>query len=73
MYIHVLVKPNSKKESLIKKDDSYLISIKEVAENNLANKKVFEVLKNLPELKDKRIILVRGHHSPKKVFKVITK
>lgn len=70
MYIHVLVKPESKKEKIEFLNKVYVISIKEPAENNLANKKVFEILKSLPQIKDKRLTLINGHHSPKKLFKV---
>lgn len=70
MYIHVLVKPASKKEKVTLTGEVYAIDIKEPAEHNIANKRVFEILKNLPDIKDKRLTLVHGHHSPKKLFKV---
>lgn len=70
MYIHVLVKPESKKEAIKILNNVYVISVKEPAENNLANKRIFEILKNLPEINGKRLTLITGHHSPKKLFKV---
>lgn len=70
MYIKVKVKTEQKKESFekSKKEDEYLISIKEEARNGWANERVLEILKQ--ELKTNNIRLVSGHTSPNKIFSV---
>ncbi len=70
MYIKVKVKTEQKKESFIqsKKEDEYLISVKEEARNGWANERVIEILKK--ELKKKNVRLVSGHTSPSKIFSI---
>jgi uncharacterized protein YggU (UPF0235/DUF167 family) len=70
MYIKVKVKTEVKNESFekSKKDDEYLISVKEEARNGWANEKVLEILKK--ELKTNNIRLISGHTSPSKIFSI---
>ncbi len=70
MYIKVKVKTESKKESFekSKKEDEYLISVKEEARNGWANEKVLEILKR--ELKTNNVRLISGHTSPSKIFSI---
>lgn len=70
MYIKVKVKTESKNESFekSKKDDEYLISVKEEARNGWANDKVLEILKK--ELKTNNVRLISGHTSPSKIFSI---
>ncbi len=70
MYIHVKVHPKSKKEVFEQiNEDHFEAWIKEPAEQNLANKRVFELLKNyFPEAK--RVRIISGHQSPSKLFSV---
>jgi uncharacterized protein YggU (UPF0235/DUF167 family) len=70
MYIKVKVKTEAKKESFekSKKEDEYLISVKEEAKNGWANERVLEILKK--ELKTNNIRLISGHTSPSKIFSI---
>ena len=70
MYIKVKVKTEQKKESFekSKKEDEYLISVKEEARNGWANERVLEILKK--ELKTNNIRLISGHTSPSKIFSI---
>ena len=70
MNIKVKVKTEQKKESFekSKKDDEYLVSVKEEARNGWANERVIEILKK--ELKNNNIRLVAGHTSPSKIFSI---
>lgn len=70
MYIKVKVKTEQKEESFIqsKKEDEFLISVKEEARNGWANERVIEILKR--ELRKKNIRLVSGHTSPSKIFSI---
>lgn len=70
MYIKVRVKTEQKRESFekSKKEDEYLVSVKEEARNGWANEKVLEILKK--ELQKKNVKLISGHTSPSKIFSI---
>ncbi|MFO0743582.1 MAG: DUF167 family protein [Candidatus Paceibacterota bacterium] len=70
MYIKVKVKTEAKKESFekSKKEDEYLISVKEEARNGWANERVLEILKK--QLNTNNIRLISGHTSPSKIFSI---
>jgi len=70
MYIKVKVKTEAKKESFekSKKDDEYLICVKEEARNGWANERVIEILKK--ELITSDVRLVSGHTSSSKIFSI---
>jgi uncharacterized protein YggU (UPF0235/DUF167 family) len=71
MYLKVTVAADSKKEKVeFIKEGQYKISVKEPAENNLANKRVLEIIKSLPEAEDKVVRLVSGHQKPAKKFEI---
>ena len=69
MYIKVKIKPNTKKEEVIKvSDDHYEISVKEKAENNMANRRLLEIMKK--EYPNSSIRIISGHHSPSKILAI---
>ncbi|MEI6842933.1 MAG: DUF167 domain-containing protein [bacterium] len=69
MYIHVKVTPSAKKESFVKKNkDHFLVSVRERAERNLANKRVIELVSK--HFGSHKVLLVSGHNSPSKLFSV---
>jgi len=69
MHIKVKVAAGSRTEQVVRKNaDSYIVSVKEKAERNLANKRVLEILRELHPGKVVRI--VKGHHSPSKILEV---
>jgi len=69
MYIKVVVNANSKKENLIKKNkDHFEISVKEKAENNMANKKVIELLSHYFTVPIGKVRIINGHHHPHKLL-----
>jgi uncharacterized protein YggU (UPF0235/DUF167 family) len=69
MYIRVKVAPNSKKETFIQvKDNSFVISVKEKAENNMANDRVLEILKE--HFNVKRLRIINGHRGPIKLIAI---
>ena len=68
-YIKVRAMAGSKSEKIEKKSENhYVISVKEKAEMNLANKRITEILKGL--LGTNNVRLINGHHSPSKIFSV---
>lgn len=71
MYIRVSVSAGAKREVFKKvKDDSFLASVKEPAEQNLANRRVLELVASHFSLQPKQIRIISGHHSPSKIFSI---
>ena len=71
MYIKVRVLAGAKKEEVKKKnEDTYLISVKEPAERNLANKRVCEIVASIYKVSTKQIRIINGHQSPSKILSV---
>lgn len=68
-YIKVRAKAGSKSEKIEQKSDDYfIISVKEKAEMNMANKKIIAILQDF--FNTKKIRIISGHHSPSKIFSV---
>jgi uncharacterized protein YggU (UPF0235/DUF167 family) len=69
MYIKARVKAGEKKEKIEKKsDNTFIISVKEKAENNLANKKVLEIVALHCGVEIKKVKIVSGHHKSSKLL-----
>lgn len=71
MYIKVIVKSGAKKESILEKSkDHFEICVKEKAENNMANKKIIEILSIYFNVLKTKIRIINGHHHPHKLLVV---
>lgn len=71
MYIKVRVLAKSKKEELIKKNkDTYIVSVKEPAERNLANKRICEIMADIFSVSVKQVKIINGHQSPSKILSI---
>ena len=71
MYIKARVHAGSKKEEIKKKNkDTYLISVIEKAERNLANRRVCEIIAREFEISMKNIRIISGHHSSTKILSI---
>lgn len=71
MYIKVRVLAGAKREEVEKKaDDHYIISVKEPAERNLANKRICEIIASLYNISSKQVRIISGHQSPSKILSV---
>lgn len=69
MYIHVRVNAGSKEEKIEKKSDTqFLISVREEAEKNRANKRIVEIFRGL--FGTGKVRIINGHHSPSKLISV---
>jgi len=69
MYIRVRVAAGAKKESLEKiSEDSFLVSVKDPAEQNLANRRVLELVAAHFGVNPKQLRIISGHHSPGKIL-----
>ena len=71
MYIRVRVSAGTKKESFATSaEDSFLVSVKEPAEQNRANKRVLELTASHFGIEPKQIRIISGHHSSGKILSV---
>lgn len=69
MYIRVRVSAKAKKESLKKlSEDTFLIAVKEPAEQNRANARVLELVAGYFNINPKQVRIISGHHSPGKLL-----
>jgi len=71
MYIKVEVIAGAKKEYVQKTgSDSFVISVREKAEQNSANRRVLELIRQ--EFGERGVVvkIVSGHHSPRKILSV---
>lgn len=72
MYVKVKVQAGAKKETIIKKNkETYLISVKQPAERNLANTRVCELLALSLGIPIKNIRIISGHQSPSKILSIV--
>lgn len=70
-YVKVVVITNSKKDSIIaKSSDHFAITVKDKAENNMANKKVIELLAAHFSISRAKIRIINGHHHSHKLLVV---
>ncbi len=73
MYIKVHVVTGAKKELIIKKaNDLYEVSVREPAEQNLANRRVLELIARELGIPYGKARIVSGHHSPSKILSIMT-
>ena len=71
MYIRVRVAAGAKKESFEHdSEDSFLISVNEPAEGNMANRRVLEIIAEHFNISAKQIRIISGHHSPGKILSI---
>lgn len=69
MYIKIKVVPNSKIEKVEQlKEDEYRIWVKVPAENNAANSRILEIVRN--KYPDTQVRIISGHHGPSKIISV---
>jgi uncharacterized protein YggU (UPF0235/DUF167 family) len=69
MYIAIKVKAGAKEEKVVKKSaDHFIISVKQKAKANEANKRVLEIVSDI--FGTKKVRIINGHHSPSKMFSV---
>lgn len=71
MYIKVRVAAGVKKEVFeAVSGDSFLVSVKEPAEQNMANRRVLELIGAHFRVPPRSIRIISGHHSPGKILSV---
>jgi len=71
MYIRVRVTAGAKREAFSQeREDSFLVSVKEPAEQNRANVRVLELIAEHFDILPRQIRIVSGHHSPGKILSI---
>ena len=71
MYIKVKVTPDAKKEKFEKiRDDLFEISVKEKAKQNMANKRVQELVARHFGIMNGDVRIISGHRSPSKIISI---
>ena len=71
MYLKVIVSAGAKKEKIEKvKNGGLAISVREPARQNLANKRVREILAEHFGVPLSSVRLLSGHRSPRKLFSI---
>lgn len=71
MYVRVHVVPGSKREQITEgKEGTLLISVREKAEGNQANKRVRELVALRLLLPLSKVRILSGHHSPTKLLTI---
>lgn len=71
MYIKIRVQTGSKKELFEKESpDHFVVSVKEKAERNLANRRVVLLVARHFNIPTGKVKIISGHHSPSKILSV---
>jgi len=71
MFIKVKVTAGAKKEEIKKKsEDTYIVSVREPAERNMANKRICEIVASLFGISVKSVRIISGHQSPSKILSI---
>ena len=71
MYIRIRVVADAKRESLeATGEDSFLVSVKQPAEQNLANRRVLELVAGHFNVEPRQIRIISGHHSHGKILSI---
>lgn len=61
----------SKNESIDRiSEDSFFVRVKEKAEQNLANRRVLEIIAEYFKVTAKQVRIISGHHSPGKILSI---
>ncbi len=69
MYLKIKVVVDAKEEKIEKiESDSWRVWVKMPAENNLANNRVLEIVRE--EYPNQSVRIVSGHHSPSKIISI---
>ena len=72
MLIHVKIKPDSKEDKIIQKNEtSFIVHVKEPAEENRANKKMVELMAGKFNIVKSKVRIITGHHQPSKILDIV--
>ena len=72
MYIKVKAKTGQKKESWVKKNaDTFLVSVKEEAERNMANRRIIALAAKHFKVLPQKVRIIKGQTTPSKILSIV--
>ncbi len=72
MLIHVKIKPESKRdEVIVKNESSYIVTVKEEAKGNKANYAMLLLMADFLDVPVSILRIITGHHSPSKIIEIL--
>lgn len=69
-FFYVLATPDAKREKVTRDGNTFVVSVKEPAERNLANKRIRDIVASELDVPPARARLLKGHRSQKKLFSI---
>lgn len=70
-YIRVRAKTKAREETIVKKNDTYYVTVKEKPERGVANVRIRNILAETLNCDPKQLHLVKGGTTPSKTFLLI--
>ena len=72
MYIKVKAKTGQKRESWVKKNaDTFLASVKEEAERNMANRRIIALAAEHFKVLPQKVRIIKGQTTPSKILSIV--
>lgn len=72
MYIKVRVKAGAKKDEIEKvNENTFNVSVKADARQNMANKSVVRIVAKYLEIEENKVRIINGHQSPSKLISIL--
>jgi uncharacterized protein YggU (UPF0235/DUF167 family) len=74
MYVKITALTGQKQEFLREENNErFVVSVKEKPEQNMANRKILEIIALHFKVPASRVKIVSGHHKPSKIFNIVDK
>lgn len=74
MLIHVKISPGARTDEVVQKNStSYLVSVREPAEQNRANTAMLALLARHLQVEPAQLRIITGHHAPGKIVEILEK
>lgn len=74
MYVKITALTGQKQEFLREENNGrFVISVKEKPEQNMANRKIIEIIALHFKVPVSKVKIVSGHHKPSKIFDIVDK
>lgn len=68
--VRVKVTPDAKREEIARDGESFVISVREPREHNMANKRLREIIASEMDTSVARVRIIKGHRSSNKTFSI---
>lgn len=72
MYIHIKAFTGQKKEEILEKKPGYFdVHVREKPEQNMANRKIIELVAQYFNISLSQVKIISGHHKPTKILSIV--